>query len=70
MRGALKIAEVIAERACGSPWSACPKTIDNDIPFIDQSFGFQTAFAEATRVDPGRARGGQSAPERRRPGAS
>ena len=26
-----------------------PKTIDNDIPYIDQSFGFQTAFAEATK---------------------
>jgi 6-phosphofructokinase 1 len=26
-----------------------PKTIDNDIMFIDQSFGFQTAFAEATK---------------------
>jgi len=25
-----------------------PKTIDNDIPFIDQSFGFQTAFTRAT----------------------
>ena len=25
-----------------------PKTIDNDIPYIDQSFGFQTAFARAT----------------------
>jgi 6-phosphofructokinase 1 len=24
-----------------------PKTIDNDIPWIDQSFGFQTAFARA-----------------------
>ncbi len=26
-----------------------PKTIDNDIMFIDQSFGFQTAFSEATK---------------------
>ena len=25
-----------------------PKTIDNDIMFIDQSFGFQTAFSVAT----------------------
>ena len=24
-----------------------PKTIDNDIPWIDHSFGFQTAFARA-----------------------
>jgi 6-phosphofructokinase 1 len=27
-----------------------PKTIDNDIPFIDQSFGFQTAFSEAVEA--------------------
>ena len=27
-----------------------PKTIDNDIPYIDQSFGFQTAFGEATKA--------------------
>ncbi len=25
-----------------------PKTIDNDIPYIDQSFGFQTAFSHAS----------------------
>ena len=25
-----------------------PKTIDNDIPYLDQSFGFQTAFTRAT----------------------
>jgi 6-phosphofructokinase 1 len=24
-----------------------PKTIDNDVPYIDHSFGFQTAFARA-----------------------
>ncbi len=24
-----------------------PKTIDNDVPYIDQSFGFQTAFGKA-----------------------
>ncbi len=24
-----------------------PKTVDNDIPFIDRSFGFQTACEEA-----------------------
>jgi 6-phosphofructokinase 1 len=31
----------------GIPVVGVPKTIDNDIPFIDQSFGFQTAFARA-----------------------
>jgi 6-phosphofructokinase len=29
--------------------SRCPKTIDNDIPFLDQSFGFQTAFSRASK---------------------
>jgi 6-phosphofructokinase 1 len=27
-----------------------PKTIDNDIAFIDQSFGFDTAVSEAVKV--------------------
>jgi 6-phosphofructokinase 1 len=25
-----------------------PKTIDNDVPYIGHSFGFQTAFARVT----------------------
>jgi len=27
-----------------------PKTIDNDIMYLDKSFGFETAFAEAVRA--------------------
>ena len=27
-----------------------PKTIDNDIPFIGQSFGFVTAFSAAAKA--------------------
>lgn len=27
-----------------------PKTIDNDIPFIDKSFGFETAVSESIRA--------------------
>lgn len=27
-----------------------PKTIDNDIPLIDKSFGFETAVEEATKA--------------------
>jgi 6-phosphofructokinase 1 len=27
-----------------------PKTIDNDVPFVSQSFGFQTSVEEATRI--------------------
>jgi 6-phosphofructokinase 1 len=48
LRGALKIAGVIAERGQKIAVIGIPKTIDNDIQFIDQSFGFQTAFSEAT----------------------
>jgi 6-phosphofructokinase 1 len=48
MRGAMQITKVIGE--CGSRIAVVgvPKTIDNDIPYLDQSFGFQTAFARAT----------------------
>lgn len=48
MRGALRVAEVVAERGLKIAVVGIPKTIDNDIPYIDHSFGFQTAFARAT----------------------
>jgi 6-phosphofructokinase 1 len=47
MRGALRIAEVVAARGNRMAVIGVPKTIDNDIPYIDQSFGFQTAFSTA-----------------------
>ena len=47
-RGALAIAEEIAERGSKIAVVGIPKTIDNDIMYIDQSFGFQTAFSVAT----------------------
>jgi 6-phosphofructokinase 1 len=50
MRGALKIAEVVAERDRRIAVVGVPKTIDNDIPYIERSFGFQTAFTKATEV--------------------
>jgi 6-phosphofructokinase 1 len=49
LRGAMKIAERVRERGERIAVVGVPKTIDNDIPYIDQSFGFQTAFAEATK---------------------
>jgi len=49
LRGAMDIARVIAERGLAIAVVGVPKTIDNDIPYVDQSFGFQTAFGEATR---------------------
>jgi 6-phosphofructokinase 1 len=49
LRGAMKLAEVVAARGQKIAVVGIPKTIDNDIPYIDQSFGFQTAFGEAAK---------------------
>jgi 6-phosphofructokinase 1 len=48
MRGAMGIAETVAARGLLIAVVGIPKTIDNDIPYIDQSFGFQTAFSHAS----------------------
>ena len=48
MRGAMEIVRVVAERGLRIAVVGIPKTIDNDIPLIDQSFGFQTAFGLAS----------------------
>ncbi|MHA6780898.1 ATP-dependent 6-phosphofructokinase [Pseudonocardia saturnea] len=48
MRGAMRIAAAVAERGLMIAVVGIPKTIDNDIPYIDQSFGFQTAFSHAS----------------------
>jgi 6-phosphofructokinase 1 len=48
LRGAAKIADEADRRGLELSVIGIPKTIDNDIPYIDQSFGFQTAFARAT----------------------
>lgn len=50
MRGAQAIADEVRARGLKIAVVCIPKTIDNDIPFIDQSFGFQTAFAEAAHA--------------------
>ncbi|MFM8577895.1 MAG: ATP-dependent 6-phosphofructokinase [Planctomycetaceae bacterium] len=49
LRGAMAVTKVIEERGLPIAVVGVPKTIDNDIPYIDQSFGFQTAFAEAAQ---------------------
>lgn len=49
MRGAMQIARVAKERGDKIAVVGVPKTIDNDIPFIDHSFGFQTAVEEASK---------------------
>lgn len=49
MRGVLEISREIAARQARIAVVGIPKTIDNDVAFIDQSFGFQTAFTEAAK---------------------
>jgi 6-phosphofructokinase 1 len=49
IRGAGKLAAVARDRGLPIGVIGIPKTIDNDIPFIGQSFGFQTAFTVAAQ---------------------
>ncbi|KAL8128610.1 hypothetical protein V2J09_017765 [Rumex salicifolius] len=49
-RGAAVIFEEIKKRGLKVAVAAIPKTIDNDIPVIDRSFGFDTAVEEAQRA--------------------
>ena len=48
LRGAQQIADEAGPQDLTLSVIGVPKTIDNDVPYIDQSFGFQTAFARAT----------------------
>ncbi|MGQ9857487.1 MAG: ATP-dependent 6-phosphofructokinase [Thermodesulfobacteriota bacterium] len=50
LRGAHALVEEISKRKLNIAVVGVPKTIDNDISFIDRSFGFETAVAEARRV--------------------
>lgn len=47
LRGAQKISAEATRRGLVLSVVGVPKTIDNDIPYMDQSFGFQTAFSRA-----------------------
>jgi 6-phosphofructokinase 1 len=47
LRGALAVTNEISARGLKISVVGIPKTIDNDIMYIDQSFGFQTAFSMA-----------------------
>jgi 6-phosphofructokinase 1 len=49
MAGGHTIASEIKRRGLVIGIVGIPKTIDNDIPFVGQSFGFQTAYSEAAR---------------------
>jgi 6-phosphofructokinase 1 len=50
LRGAMKIVAEIERRKLSIAVVGIPKTIDNDIHFIDRSFGFESAFAAAVEV--------------------
>ncbi len=50
LRGAHAMVEEIEKRGLKIAIIGIPKTIDNDIAFIQASFGFQTAISEARRV--------------------
>jgi 6-phosphofructokinase 1 len=50
LRGAQKIAEEAARRGLKLGVIGIPKTIDNDVSFVQRTFGFETAVAEARRA--------------------
>jgi len=50
LRGGQKIAEEAARRGLRIAVVGIPKTIDNDISFVQRTFGFETAVAEARRA--------------------
>ena len=49
MRGAAALSEELQKRDSKCRVAVVPKTIDNDIPLIDRSFGFDTAVTAAKR---------------------
>ena len=49
-RGALDIANETQRQGMEVSVVGIPKTIDNDIPYIDKSFGFETACSEAVKA--------------------
>jgi len=50
LRGAHAIHEEVSRRGMSVSVVGIPKTIDNDISFIDKSFGFETAFSIANDI--------------------
>jgi 6-phosphofructokinase 1 len=50
LRGAQKIGEEAARRGLKVGVIGIPKTIDNDISFVQRTFGFETAVTEARRT--------------------
>ena len=50
LRGAQKIGEEAARRGSQVSVIGVPKTIDNDVSFVQRTFGFETAVTEARRA--------------------
>jgi 6-phosphofructokinase 1 len=50
IRGAMQLTAEIARRGLRIAVVGVPKTIDNDIHFIDRSFGFESAYSSAVEV--------------------
>jgi 6-phosphofructokinase 1 len=50
IRGAMQLAAEIERRGLKIAVVGVPKTIDNDIHFIDRSFGFESAYSAAVEV--------------------
>ncbi|HSR67214.1 MAG TPA: ATP-dependent 6-phosphofructokinase [Acidobacteriota bacterium] len=50
IKASIKIQEEIASRGLNIGVVCVPKTIDNDISFIQKSFGFETAFSTAVQA--------------------
>merc|ERR1719401_2974883 len=47
VRGAAKIAAEVKKRGLAIAVAVIPKTIDNDVPLLDRTFGFETAVCSA-----------------------
>jgi 6-phosphofructokinase 1 len=50
LRGAQAIAEEVGRRGLKISVIGIPKTIDNDISYVERSFGFETAVSEAVKA--------------------
>lgn len=50
LRGALAISDELKRSGSTISVVGIPKTVDNDILYIDQSFGFETAFSQAVNA--------------------
>jgi 6-phosphofructokinase 1 len=57
-RGAHALHQAITARRLPIAVVGIPKTIDNDIPFVWQSFGYDTALEKPSSVSPGSPTGG------------